>query len=203
MKLLEHTRNLLPKDGRAVLIEGFYPDDTASHIFEKLLRETAWQQQSVKIFGKWRPQPRLTAWYSEINTIYRYSSLDLHPKPFNFLLKEINQKIATQFDLAFNSALLNLYRNGFDTMGWHRDNERILGRHPTIASLSLGAPRVFRMRHFRDNNLKISVPLTHGSLLIMTGKTQDCWSHCLPKATKVLDARINITFRKIIEPSAT
>ena len=86
-----------------------------------------------------------------------------------------------------------------DTMGWHRDNERILGKHPTIASLSFGATRIFRMRHFRDSNLKISIPLSHGSLLIMAGKTQDCWSHCLPKTTKVLDARINITFRNIIE----
>lgn len=190
--------NLLPKDGDAFLIENFYAEEKASAIFSELMQDTPWLQESVKIFGKWRQQPRLTAWYSEINKIYRYSSLNLHPKPFTLLLKEINQEIETQFNFAFNSALLNLYRNGLDTMGWHRDNEIILGKHPTIASLSFGATRIFRMQHFRDNKLKISVPLTAGSLLIMSGKTQDCWSHSLPKATKVLDARINITFRKII-----
>jgi alkylated DNA repair dioxygenase AlkB len=97
----------------------------------------------------------------------------------------------------FNSVLLNLYRDGNDSMGWHSDDEPELGQNPVIGSLSLGGKRRFRLRHRSEKNLKHQLELTSGSFLLMQGTTQHYWQHHIPKTKRPVPPRINLTFRLI------
>ena len=106
--------------------------------------------------------------------------------------------VANYTQVEFNSCLLNLYENGNQGMGWHSDSEKELGKNTVIASVSFGANREFRFRHKQDKNLKTSVVLESGSLLIMKGETQQNWLHQIPKSSKIFEPRVNLTFRTIL-----
>lgn len=169
----------------------------ASEVFQKLMKETAWQQDDIKIFGKIYKQPRLTALYGDDGKSYSYSNITMYPNPMTPLLKEIKAQIELVTQTTFNTVLLNLYRDGNDSNGWHSDNEKELGRNPVIASVSLGAKRSFKLKHRGDKKLNYKIFLNHGSLLLMQGETQHHWLHELPKSKKVTEPRINLTFRVI------
>jgi alkylated DNA repair dioxygenase AlkB len=123
------------------------------------------------------------------------------PSPWTPLLEEMRDKIQVFTRIEFTHVLCNYYRDGNDSMGWHRDNESVLGKNPSIASLTFGAPRVFQVRHYETKKHKLDIPLTHGSLLIMMGESQHYWEHQLPKTKKINSPRINLTFRKLISPT--
>ena len=112
-------------------------------------------------------------------------------------LLEIKHKIEEIDNVEFNSCLLNLYRNGKDSNGWHADDEKELGQNPIIGSISLGQERPFYLRYKKDTKLKHKIVLGHGSLLLMKGVTQHHWQHQIPKTTKPIGERINLTFRII------
>ena len=150
------------------------------------------------MFGKRHQQHRLTAWFAEGNKTYTYSGLRCYPNPWNTVLLDIKEKIERLTFASYNSVLLNLYRNGNDSMGWHSDDEPELGKNPSIASVSLGATRTFQLKHrLRKEEPNISLALNHGSLLFMTGSTQHFWKHQIPKTRKHVEPRINLTFRNI------
>ena len=162
---------------------------------DALMTGVSWRTSSIQMFGRQMPSPRLTAWVGD--RAYTYSRLTLQPAPWDRTLGAIRQRVEELADTSFNGVLLNLYRNGRDSMGWHSDDEPELGPQPVIASLSLGAPRQFVFRA-RDNHAqKFRLTLNHDSLLIMSGETQANWQHALPKTTKPIAARINLTFRSI------
>lgn len=142
-------------------------------------------------------QPRLTAWYGEAGKAYSYSGITLHPLPWTPILRKIRERTETLAGVIFTGALLNLYRDGQDSMGWHRDNEKELGINPVIGSVSFGATREFRLRHHSDKKPVISTRLTHGSCLLMKGETQHYWEHQVAKTREITGTRINITFRVI------
>lgn len=189
--------NLLPYDGTACLFENLLPAEACAVYERSLLAHIAWRQESIRIFGKEVMQPRLTAWYGDEGKSYRYSGLTMHPLPWNELLLDLKSVAEAVSGTGFNSALLNLYRNGNDSMGWHRDNEPELGPDPVIASLSFGAARTFRFRHYKNKKPVISLLLPPGSLLLMGKGTQQHWQHALPRSAGVQAPRINITFRNI------
>jgi len=180
----------------------YYPDFLASSIadtyFDNFLNELEWAQFDIKIFGKKIPQPRLTALYAINGQSYSYSNLILHPHPYTPELETLQTKIEEITDTKFTHCLANLYRNGNDSMGWHADNEKELGTNPLIASLSLGVPRKFQLKHKEQKDKKLEIFLEHGSLLIMKGETQHFWKHQLPKSKKIEIPRINLTFRTIL-----
>lgn len=120
-------------------------------------------------------------------------------QPWPARLLQIRDNIAQAFEVEFNSCQLNYYRDGSDSMDWHRDNQKALGRYPFIASVSFGASRIFQFRHYTEKIPIISVDLTHGSLLIMKAETQHLWEHRLPKTVVPAGPRINLTFRLIVE----
>lgn len=175
----------------------FFNTKKADKIFKTLRTQTKWQQDDIKIFGKVYQQPRLTALYANNNNPYSYSSIRMHPTKFSPTLLEIKSKVDKILNLEFTSCLLNLYRDGQDSNGWHADNEKELGNNPVIASLSFGAERFFHMKHRHDKSQKIKLNLEHGSLLIMKGTTQQHWLHQIPKTKKKIGERINLTFRII------
>ncbi len=179
----------------------YYPDfmDTslANDYFTLLKENIVWQQDDIKVFGKVYAQPRLTALYANNDKPYSYSNITMKPFMFTKELQSIKEKIEAIAQCNFTTCLLNLYRNGKDSNGWHADNEKELGRNPVIASISLGAPRYFHLKHNNIPEQKHKVLLEHGSLLLMQGETQHFWKHQIPKTAKPIGERINLTFRVI------
>ena len=190
-------RNLLPCDGEVLIYPALFSKEESDHYLEVLRREIAWKQEPIKILGKEIMQPRLTAWYGDVDKSYTYSGITMQPIAWTASLKEIKEKIERIAGLQFTSALLNLYRTGNDSMGWHRDNEKELGINPIIGSVSFGATRNFQFRKYSDKSNKINLELSHGSFLLMRGSTNHHWEHRVPKISEPVNERINITFRII------
>lgn len=180
----------------------YHPDffsETETHVlFHKLFTEIPWQQDNITIFGKTHPQPRLTALFGNNGKSYTYSNITMQPHPWNELLLNIKTKVEEATGEKFTSVLLNLYRDGKDSNGWHADNEKELGKNPIIASLSLGEERVFQLKHNNLKDQKQTIRLENGSLLLMKGTTQHFWKHQIPKTAKSIKPRINLTFRTIL-----
>ena len=176
----------------------FFDKEQAKEFFDKLYHEIPWQQDSITVYGKTHPQPRLTALFGNEGKPYSYSNIVMQPNSWNTLLVFIKNKIEEECNEYFTSVLLNLYRDGKDSNGWHADNEKELGINPVIASLSFGTERVFHLQHNTISEAKLKIKLENGSLLLMKGETQHFWKHQIPKTTKIIDPRINLTFRKII-----
>ena len=179
----------------------YYPEffdlKNSNQYFQSLLETISWQQDDITIFGKTHKQPRLTALYANNKEPYNYSNITMTPHEFTKELLLIKAKIEAVIKVDFTTCLLNFYRNGQDSNGWHADNEKELGSNPIIASVSFGAERLFKLKHRYDKNLKKNLVLQHGSLLIMKGKTQHHWLHQIPKTKKEVGKRINLTFRFI------
>jgi len=162
-------------------------------LMARLVQESDWREESIVVYGKRHLQPRLSAWYGEA---YAYSGLRLAPAPFTPLLASLCAVVQDVTAQRFNSVLLNLYRDGRDSMGMHSDDEPELGPDPVIASLSFGAARSFILKH-KHNKKTVRIDLTDGSLLLMSGATQQNWLHGINKTTRPLQSRLNLTFRKI------
>ncbi len=178
-------------------IENFYSINEATALFDIFQQHLLWRQDDIRMFGKIVKIPRLQAWYGDNNLRYRYSNMTLTAQPWATSLLAIKSRISDYCHHDFNAVLANLYRSENDSVGWHSDNEPELGKTPTIASLSFGAEREFQLKHI-STNAKKNILLAPGSLLIMKGNMQSSWQHCLPKKTRKIAPRINLTFRKII-----
>lgn len=179
-----------------VLHRKVFTSEKCDRLFLELFNDIDWKQQEVIVYGKKHLQPRLVAWFGDSGTSYTYAGLMLQPSPWITSILEIKAICEELAGTHFNSVLLNLYRDGDDTVGWHSDNEPELGVNPTIASVSLGATRRFDLRH-KSTKETVKVPLSSGFVLIMTGRTQAEWSHQVPRTKKVKEPRINLTFRRI------
>ena len=178
----------------------FYPNlfsKAESDLYLQNLKENIdWKQESMNMYGKQVNFPRLTAWYGDNDKPYSFSGITLAPKVWTRELLEIKDKIEPLSKVQFNSVLLNRYRSGNDSISWHTDAEKELGINPVIASVNFGATRKFQLRHINTKE-KLEIELTHGSLLIMQGELQHFWQHQIPKTSKVVNERINLTFRVI------
>ncbi|MCK0131333.1 alpha-ketoglutarate-dependent dioxygenase AlkB [Flavobacteriaceae bacterium F08102] len=192
------------QDGDVLHIERFYAHNESNTLFQRLKNEIYWQQDQIRIYGKTHKLPRLTCWMGEKNLAYSYSGIRMIAKGWSDLLFSIKQKVENELSIKFNSCLLNYYRNGQDHMGWHQDNEATLGKNPVIASLTFGETRPFQLKHLYDQSLAMqTLHLKHGDLLLMRGTTQHYWQHQIPKTKKHMGARINLTFRKVIQSIPT
>ncbi|GGM26991.1 alpha-ketoglutarate-dependent dioxygenase AlkB family protein [Pseudomonas asuensis] len=184
-------------DADILFYEHWVASGEANDWLIELIRQTPWEQPQVRVYGKSYSTPRLVAWYSDPGIDYEYSSL-AHPSlPWTALLDEIRGRVSQFCEHPFNGVLINYYRNGQDAMGWHSDNEAVLGKNPTIASLSLGVARRFDLRRRGAQRIEHSIELTHGSLLIMRGATQHYWQHQVARTMRSISPRLNLTFRWI------
>ncbi len=181
----------------------FWPDflteNQADELFEELKTSNLWRQDKVKVFGKTYDQPRLCFLAADRKVNYTYSGLTLPAVDFSKSLSLIKTRIEQTSSTRFNSCLANLYRDGNDSNGWHSDDEKELGDEPVIASLSLGVTRNFDLKHKRNRLIKKRLELTHGSLLLMSGRTQKDFKHQIAKSKRIHEPRINLTFRYIFE----
>jgi alkylated DNA repair dioxygenase AlkB len=171
----------------------FFTPAEADELFARLKENVAWKQERGR-FG--RPFPRLTALYGDPGVVYRYSGVTYPAAPWTEELAHIRRRVEQAASAPFNSVLLNRYRDGSDSMGFHADDEPELGRNPIVPSVSLGAPRRFLLRH-NAGRQTLELCLTHGSLLVMAGTLQHHWQHALPKVTDKVAERINLTFRRL------
>lgn len=188
--------NLALPDAQLHYQPGFLGAQEAEVLLDALLHSIHWRQDSIRLFGKEHLIPRLQAFISDPGIHYTYSGLKLAGDAWPAELLPLKQRLETLCGQPFNALLLNLYRDGQDCMGWHADNEPELGPNPTIASISLGASRRFRLRHNASRQTR-GLDLESGSLLLMAGPTQHHWQHCLPRTRRCQQPRINLTFRLI------
>lgn len=169
----------------------------ANNYLNALLNNIEWRNDEAIIMGKKIITARKVAWYGEKPFAYTYSKTTKYALPFTPELIALKKLIEAKTGEQFNSCLLNLYHNGSEGMAWHSDAEKDLKKNGAIASLSLGAERKFALKH-KQTNQTVSVLLAHGSLLVIKGTTQTHWLHRLPPTTKINTARVNLTFRNIV-----
>ena len=202
LKIKKSQRNnkveIITIDGYVSLYENLFDPEESQHLLLELFNHITWQQENIKRFGQSIPLPRLTAWYGDAGKSYTYSGITMNPLIWTRPLLRIKNKIEKITKHRFNSVLLNQYRHGKDSVAWHSDDEPELGKEPIIASVSFGATRQFMLKHkSKAEKEPITLNLTSGSLLLMKGKTQECWLHQVPKTRKEVAPRINLTFRTI------
>ena len=198
MNIIQHTDLIQLPNAEISYVPDFLSKPVADAFFENLYHNIPWQQDPITVFGKTYPQPRLTSLHANTSDSYTYSGVTMTPKPMTEILKQIEKRIQKYSDASFTSVLLNLYRDGKDSNGWHADNEKELGPEPRIASASFGESRYFHIKHRRFKEHRYKILLEHGSLLIMGGVMQDHWLHQIAKTARPREARINLTFRKLI-----
>ena len=188
---------IISTDGEVILYENFFELEDSNQLFQELYSDIKWRQETIKMFGKCNPIPRLSAWYGDEGKSYIYSGIEHHPESWTPALLIIRNKIEEVSQFKFNSVLLNLYRDGKDRVSWHSDDEPELGKNPVIGSVSFGATRRFYLKHKQDKERKVAIDLSHGSFLLMRGETQHYWQHQITKTAKVVSPRINLTFRLV------
>ncbi|HST44292.1 MAG TPA: alpha-ketoglutarate-dependent dioxygenase AlkB [Luteimonas sp.] len=187
------------------------PGPESDALFATLLTAVPWSVHRIRLFGREVESPRLSCWIGDPGAAYAYSGSRFQPHPWPAALQALRARLDAACGATFNSVLANLYRDGRDAMGWHRDDEPELGPQPVIASLSLGAPRrfLFKPVHAPSAEAKtrggvqarpgpVAIELGHGSLLCMAGKTQALYRHALPRTARPVPPRINLTFRRVV-----
>lgn len=190
--------DILIQDGKLRLCPHLFSPEEREKFFTQLKADVNWQQEEIKLYGRKIPLPRLTAWFGDEGKTYMYSGITVEPEPWTPTLLEIKTRIEEVSERKFNSVLLNYYRNERDSVSWHSDDEPELGKDPIIGSVSFGDVRTFQLKHKTDKSLKISKDLPDGSYLEMAGSTQHHWLHQIPKRTRKIGPRINLTFRTIL-----
>lgn len=190
--------NLLPYDGTVLYFGKILNTQLADHYFDLLRHSINWQKDQAIIFGKKILTKRKVAWYADSNFSYTYSKTTKIALPWTIELLALKKIVQEKSNESYNSCLLNLYHDGTEGMAWHSDGEKDLKKNGCIASLTLGANRKFSFKHKKTSE-KIDLILEHGSLLLMKDETQSHWMHRLPPTKKEKKARINLTFRTIIE----
>ena len=190
--------NHLPYEGTVQYYGKVIQEMVADDYFEKLMQNIAWENDQAIIFGRQITTKRKVAWYGDQAYEYTYSNVNRYALPWTVELLELRQRVEQLTGERFNSCLLNLYHTGEEGMAWHSDDETDLKKNGAIASLSFGAERKFAFKH-KQSKEKVELYLEHGSLLVMKDTTQSHWLHRLPPTKKVSTARINLTFRTIVE----
>lgn len=176
---------------------GWLEAAAADRLFAQLRAGIPWEVHRIRLFGREHASPRLSCWIGDPGTSYRYSGSRFEPRPWPAALDPLRERLQAELGVGFNSVLANRYRDGRDCMGWHSDDEAELGTEPVIASVSLGAPRRFVLKHREAPERRLALDLPHGSLLVMQGGTQRLYRHALPRTARPVGERINLTFRRI------
>lgn len=179
-------------DLELMLYDNFISKDKADLYYQQLLNHTAWREYHMPMYDKIVTAPRMIAWYGTPEETGE------NTLPWPTALLELRHLVEQETGLLFNAVLLNLYRNGNDSVAWHSDREHKIGKNPNIASVTFGQTRPFRLRHTTNKEIpQLEIPLHHGTLLLLSGTTNTFWQHHIPKSTKEMLPRINLTFRQI------
>lgn len=188
------------------LYPSFLDQETSFKLYEQLRQEQCWPENSYEMAGRRFQLPRLQTWHADEGIVYSYSNNLLKSRPWTPTLLSIKQSIETLLEFRFNAVLVNYYRDGNDHVGWHTDNEKEMGKEPVIASLSLGATRLFQIKahpHLSNSSTSeemVSLPLQSGTLLVMKAGFQERWLHRICCDPVIEQGRINLTLRRVLPP---
>ncbi|AKH69703.1 alkylated DNA repair protein [Spongiibacter sp. IMCC21906] len=183
--------------GELIYRPNYVSDD--EHLFQQLQSQLNWQQPELQLFGRRHKTPRLVAFVGDSGVAYQYTGHLHTAAPWPKSLDNLRDQLGRDYGFEFNCALLNYYRNGDDSMGYHSDDEAELGSAPVVASISLGGARDFLLRSKNtEQRDPQKIMLESGSLLLMLPPTQRFWQHALPKRKRQDRPRINLTFRQIL-----
>jgi alkylated DNA repair dioxygenase AlkB len=196
-KLFPSSFPVIP-DAHVVYDGRFYAFAKAEHLKNLLINEIPWRQNQIKVYGKVHDEPRLTQLYGDAGISYGYSGIQFNALEWSPTLRSIKEQVEQAAGTTFNVCLVNQYRNGKDSNGWHADDEKELGKNPAIASVSLGQERYFHLKHNQNKEWRFKFPLENGSLLLMKDQTQHTYKHQIAKTARDVGVRINLTFRKIV-----
>jgi alkylated DNA repair dioxygenase AlkB len=175
-----------------MLLRAVFDAAASGEHLQALLADLRWEQQRFTIYGRTMPMPRLIAMYGPVG--YRYSGVVHPPCPLPPRLEAIRRRVEDVSFRQFNSVLANLYRDGRDSVGWHRDSDYAHGGQPDIASVSFGATRTFELRD-DSGRARATVDLDAGSVLVMRGDAVARWWHRVAKTRRPVGPRVNLTFR--------
>ncbi|MBN9121041.1 MAG: alpha-ketoglutarate-dependent dioxygenase AlkB [Planctomycetes bacterium] len=182
------------RDGGRLLYDlAFCTPDEANALFAWLWSEVPWKQETVR----GQPLPRLNAWFADDGLKYAYSGLSHVGTGWLPELEEVKRAVEGAAGTAFNSLLLNFYRDGNDSIGFHSDAEPEPGENPAVATVSFGAVREFVLKHKKTKET-LKYRLGHGSLMVMWGTSRHHWLHALPRTEEEVGERISLTFRRLV-----
>ena len=152
-------------------------------LFQTLVETLPWAQRTRFLYEQHRIEPRLTAgWRAS-------GGKPLEPP----ILEEMRAALSERYGVQLDSAGFNLYRDGRDSVAWHRDKIPARIHQPVVALVSLGEPRRLLLRP-RGGGTSRPFPLGHGDLLVTGGETQRAWEHAVLKVAHA-GPRISIAFR--------
>jgi alkylated DNA repair dioxygenase AlkB len=175
---------------RRQLAEGAWVDHQAGWcrgsdgLFARLLEQTPWRGRSVHMYDRVVVEPRLT---------YRWTLDDGPPSD----LQEMAAVLSDRYRVRFTQIGVNLYRGGADSVAWHGDRVARELPEATVALVSLGAVRPFRLRP-TGGGVSVLYRPGPGDLLVMGGSCQRTWQHSVPKCSGV-GPRISVQFRHAYE----
>jgi alkylated DNA repair dioxygenase AlkB len=191
-------RHIPLRDADIAYVASLALEDSSEEILRKLIETVPWRSEKIMLWGKTYVQPRLIAWFGDAGSHYAYSGVRLQPLAWTPVLLDLRREVERIAGVAFNSVLLNYYRDHNDSMGFHSDDEPELGCRPIIASVSFGERRTLVLKHRTHRDIKpVRLPLDSGSVLLMRGDTQRHWKHGIAKEIRPCGPRVNLTFRRI------
>jgi alkylated DNA repair dioxygenase AlkB len=174
----------------------FLTDLEAQSCFDYFLSNLIWSHDEARIYGKTIITKRKISWFADKDFDYNYSGISRIAQDWDPLLLKIKIKLEQEAGCTFNSCLLNLYHNGAEGMAWHSDDQNHLDpESTTVAIISLGAERFFKLRETNCRSNQYKVTLERGSLLLMRDQTQKYYQHEIPKMAAIKDIRISLTWR--------
>jgi alkylated DNA repair dioxygenase AlkB len=159
-----------------------------------------WEHQRIRGV----PTRRANVWLADDpGAVYKYSGQVWTPRPLPAALRELGGRLGKVAGEEFNCALATSYPTGEATVGYHADNEPVFGTNPVVASVSLGATRVFgvvhRSRAKGENPAPdLTLELDDGALVIMRGTFQHEYLHALRPASARVGSRVNLSYRRYI-----
>lgn len=174
-----------------------YFENYSDATLDEVLKGLSWRQDTITMYGKTHPLPRMTAWHGVAGITHSYSGIKMVAVEWTPILYKLKLQLEKDLNAQFNSVLINYYRDGQDHMSYHADDELELGPAPTIASLSFGETRSFQLKHKYNKDKKVVIPIPNGSLVVMKGELQQFWVHKIAKTAKKIGPRVNLTFRNI------
>ena len=154
----------------------------ADRLFDELANSLSWQQRTVRMYDRMVVEPRLVWWWQA-------GSGSRLPSPF---LTDMRMLLSIRYGKIFDSIGANFYRDGRDSVAWHRDRLGVSG-DAAVSIVSTGAPRPFLLRP-RGGGVSRAFLVGHGDLLTMGGLANEGWEHSVPKVAHA-GPRISLVFR--------
>lgn len=190
-------RRAVPLDHGATLtlVDHWIPSTGSSDALLRITNETPWNHVPVIMAGREVMQPRLTAAYGDAGLTYHYSGTVNTPLPWTPTLDAIRHCVGEDVGSLPNFCLMNQYRDGNDSIGWHADDERDLVAGSVIACVSLGATRRFHVKS-KVKGKTLGTDLHNGTLCIMGGTMQQHYLHSIAKE-QGSGMRVSLTFRTV------